>query len=87
MTPSRSSVPRAVPRQLRAPRAQRGAAAGGEGVWRVFLGCEAAWHARQPLLTLFSSGGTLPSQGLADTGKEWKKGPLLSFSRALRSDG
>lgn len=36
-----------------------------KGVLRVFLGCEAAWHARQPLLTLFPSGGTLPWQGLA----------------------
>lgn len=54
------------------PRAQRGVVAGVEA-WRwvtMSLGCEAAWHARQELLTLFSSRGTLPSQGLPASSEE-----------------
>lgn len=45
----------------------------GVEAWRwvtMSLGCEAAWHARQELLTLFSSRGTLPSQGLPASSEE-----------------
>lgn len=47
------------------------AGVGAERWVRMCLGREAAWHARQQLLTLFSSsGGTLPLQGLAASTEE-----------------
>lgn len=63
------SVLAAAPGSSGDPRAQRSAVAGAEGVLGVFLGCEAAWH---QFLTLLSSGGTLPSHGLAVTGEGWE---------------
>lgn len=53
----------------------------------VRMGCEAAWHARQKLLTLFSSGGTLPSQGLAASVKEAGGGQRMGWGGGRRGAG